>query len=213
MNKIIGAFICLFVVGLVCAGCGNQKLSDAQSESVQVFKEVPKDERLSEFNDAFGKVSNEASAQAALGIFVEYVNSRVKTDATISARGNDAPFVSDDLIAKIAQKQASAMALAARGGDSSQVGISARKIAQTINSLTVEGQAAVPEEVVQEIDARVREALPNLAKNDSSLMQPIEAVVVGYVIHTGDDGGAGPSSVQVSASSEQVEQFVEKVIE
>jgi hypothetical protein len=213
MKNWIWSISSVFVILMMVAGCGSQKISETQSAGVRMFTEVPKDERLIEFNQALGQISDEASAQAALQMFVDYVDSRVAKESAISARGESNCILSAEQVTQIAKKGVEIQKIAARGEDLLPVGLTLENVAQAMNSVTTEGQAPVSLDLAGEVQQQVREVLPNLANGSGSCVNPMEALVIAYVLHTGDDGRAGVGSIEVRASAEQIQSFVEKILE
>lgn len=225
MRKLTYILLFLLIVVVFAVGCGSQSTGDTASstevaednkddekkDDVKVIDEIPKDERLNTFNDALGNVTDEASARTAVELFVDYVDSRLIEDA-VSARGAAREILSSDLIDRIAKKQVEAAKAEARGEKVSLIGKAPQEIAQNINSLVTADQVGVSEELVSDVQSEVRKELPNLASDDNENMQPIEAMVVGYVIYSGDDGGAGPASVDLGASNDQIQQYVENIL-
>ena len=220
MKKLIILVLFALMLMVLCSGCGqsanvasNDATADEVKDEVKIIDEIPKDQRLNEFNEALGVVTDEVSATSAVEMFVDYVDSRLIKNDEVQARGNGNEILSDELISSIARKQAQVNNVMARGESVSLIGITPENVSENINSLVNEDQSGVSEELVADVQSEVRKELPNLASDENENMKPIEALVVGYVIYSGDDGGAGEASVDLGASNEQIQQYVENILE
>ncbi|MBU0686798.1 MAG: hypothetical protein KKB81_02980 [Candidatus Margulisbacteria bacterium] len=205
-NKIL-VFMFAFILMFLIVGCSTQNATEI-AEGVSIVKEIPRDQRLNEFNTALGSISDKTGARAALQVFADYVDSRLKEEDALRSRNSNDVILADALLDAIAEKQVEKKMILSGEDD----GISTGKVSNTINTIANGKQNEVTRELVGEVQTRVREELPNIA-NQNENMRPIEALVVGYCIQSGDDGGAGPASVSIGASQDQIQRYVEVIIE
>jgi hypothetical protein len=211
LNKfvlIVSIFACFSIIG-----CSSNYSTEGQG--FLPLDSMPKDQRLTRFNDQLGAISDEASAEKAFDEFSSYVNTRVNKESSYGKQAG-LSIQTNGLKMRLAEIEAAKRSSRLSGLSAGQVGpsIDAKKIAGTINSLADGAtEETVSCEGIEIIQHEVRKDLPNIAADNSTQMTPMEALVIGYVMYSGDDGSAAAGTVQLDIPQDKVEKFMEKIIE
>jgi hypothetical protein len=82
-------------------------------------------------------------------------------------------------------------------------------ITDTVNELGKEAGVRVDDETVNSVKSAVEASVPNLNPAGKAEMTPLNALVVGYAIGSGDDGSAAAGSVEIPAA--KLGAFVETI--
>jgi hypothetical protein len=224
-----GILFCLLLAWLLpfMANCGQ-----TPPTKVEVIDLGAREERLENFNNQLANISDESSAQAAITSFAEYVEGE---PAAGENNPNAMRAFSVDTISRLArleitgrQKLLGGMSIAAADSDGI---ISLEKFTDAANAVKDASVPTISSGEVELIQAGIRSDLPNLAPGTTSpegttgpddppknhrpveAMTPLEALVVGYVMASGDDGSAGPGANKGNLPEEKISQFIEKVTE
>lgn len=214
MNKIHKFYYLLCLGAIVSVGCSANRPT-VESESIP----KPKDEKLVEFNQKLGNIQDEASAEDAVGFFVDHVKANL-----INIHGDSNSNISMQKIVlqeKNLLKDFASIELRSRYKGSAKFRleesddlISCEKVAEVL-SLTSNGNGGkleiTPDQVAftQKV---IRENIPNLAANTTDKMTPLEASVLSYYILTGDVSG-GNEEGTLQATDEDLVEFVNKLQE
>lgn len=215
MRKISVYMLIIVVLGLITYGCGNQNNSVKAPQFIPVENQ-PKSEQLIKFNAQVKQISGESSAAAAINTFTAYAQSRISGHSDYKKSGK-VFALSGDILAKLARIEAHKRGFAVDNLSAAEANteINPTRIAETLNELSNEPENCiiVPSGIAA-VQSEVRQQLPDIAADeDSQEMTPLEAMVIGYVVCTGDDGSAQPESLNFNVDTEQVSGYMDKMVE
>ena len=205
-------FVCL--AALVCsAGCGS--LTGTKGNVSERAVPLKADNaQVREFNKQLGEIKDETTAVKAVAGFVGYVDSRLVKPTDGTSIQSLSSLINPDVIKKIARKEAVIRGVA----DSSIMSddpvasdpmLDIGSITDNINELGSGEGVRVNDEAVETAKAVVEGSIPNINPDGKQGITPLEAMVVGYAIVSGDDGTASSESVPLPA--DKVSGFVENI--
>lgn len=87
------------------------------------------------------------------------------------------------------------------------------QIAAIYNSIKQADTAAITESQVGIIQDRLHQTMPHVSPENTGQVGPIEALVIGYVLASNDDGAAPDGTVSLNATQAEVAQFVSAISE
>jgi len=188
------------------------------------------EERLANFDGQLGKIHDESTAKTALTTLADYV------EGSPEATGPGASSVklfSANLIDKLAQLEVKSRQMIAGGVKASDVNaeegvITIDKVTKSLNQAKDPSIPEIQSSSVEFLQAGIRSELPNIAPSaaqngpgassagdpaKTNIITPIEALVIGYVAGSGDDGSAGPGANKNSIQGQKVTTFIDQIIE
>jgi len=217
-----------YIILLVCLamaisanGCGNlnETKGDVNENSYVMKADNP---QVREFNKQLGEISDEASAEKAVGSFVGYVDSRIDRSASGMTVKSLGALLGADVIKEMARKEAMARNVGGNEicstGDEGSVSplLDIGTITDNINQLGSTEGIRVDDETVAKAQIAVEESIPNINPDKSTGMTPLEASVIGYALVSGDDGTATTESIKLpedkaNSYADKVNSFVENI--
>jgi hypothetical protein len=213
--KVIKYVAFMSIVAVIALnGCGRD-FSSTSNSNFELIDYHPKNEKLAKFNQDLGNITDESTAEKTIVEFADYVNSRAQINCNYKSN-KSISTMSSKIISKLAEIESKKRIAKSKGLSVKEAGpeITPKKVAESMNALINQGtQEAVNEQGVSIIQTEIRKELPNLAIDNSNQMTPLEAMVIGYVMYSNDDGCATPESVALNVDQEKTEEFMEKIIE
>jgi hypothetical protein len=223
------ALFIAFCVPLI-AGCGNQNV--APQTEVAIVDQNTREARLGKFDNQLADIKDEDSAKVAINTFANYVEG----EAANSVSASSVRVFSVDRIDRLAKLELAARRNILSGMKASDTAsaegvISLDQVAAALNTAKDPSLPEIKKEDVEFIQAGIRSELPNIAPTSadntvsvqslsgteqsapSNVITPTEALVIGYVVASGDDGSAGPGSCREKLPQDQVNTFLDKVTE
>ena len=200
--------LAILILGLSVYGCSANK--DDKVNVTILNKPVPvidDNAQTKQFNQQLGDIKDQPSAEKAVNSFVDYVGTRVKPTSGPGASSSVQAirvFMSPDFIKGIARREVLARGgAAASDADASDeivmplinVGV----ITDQVNALVADQGLRVDDATVTSAKAAVEGSIPNLNPDGNSGMTPLNAMVVGYALVSGDNGTASAESVDIPA--------------
>ncbi|MFA5840187.1 MAG: hypothetical protein WC890_06000 [Candidatus Margulisiibacteriota bacterium] len=219
----LGMILCLYVPLL--ANCGQ-----APQAKVEVVEMTAREERMQDFNNQLTNISDESSAATAITSFADYVEG---TSATGEVSVSAVRIFSNDTISQLAKlevrtRQVMAGGISATAAESEGL-ITVDKVTEAANLAKDSSVTNISSDEIAFIQAGVRSELPGIVPTDSNaeisasgvhassvsagVVTPIEALVIGYVMASGDDGSADPGENQEKVTNDKVGTYVENIIE
>lgn len=236
-SKFLFAFFvfCLMAPLILAASCGKQQVPETK---VDIIGTTPEQlERLETFDTQLSNIKDEGTAKTAITTFADYVEGPASSGAAASSVRIFSTSRIDQLAkleAKGRQKLAKGGVSASSVG--TEEGLTTiEKVSETLNLVKDSSIPDISPDEVQSIQNAVRSELPNiypksspLAEGDSpqtlsaeegnipepqpapptNVITPIEAMVIGYVLVSGDNGSAGPGAYKDKLPPEKVETFL-----
>ena len=175
--------LAILILGLSVYGCSANK--DDKVNVTILNKPVPvidDNAQTKQFNQQLGDIKDQPSAEKAVNSFVDYVGTRVKPTSGPGASSSVQAirvFMSPDFIKGIARREV----LARGGAAASDADASDEIVMPLINVGVITDQGSIP----------------NLNPDGNSGMTPLNAMVVGYALVSGDNGTASAESVDIPA--------------
>ena len=215
MKKKWIAVLSLGVFMVAVASCGQ-----APQSQVEVVELSARDERMQDFNNQLTNISDEASAANAINSFANYVEG---TSGASGLSANSVQMFSTDTVSRLAKlemktRQSMACGISAAAAEEEGL-ITVDRVTGAVNEAKDSSVRSISTEEVQFIQAGIRSELPGIipstagANLSSGIVTPIESLVIGYVLASGDDGSADPGGKKDLIPGEKVNTYVEKVIE
>lgn len=220
----LGMLLCLYVPLL--ANCGQ-----TPQANVEVVEMTAREERMQDFNNQLTNVSDESSATTAITSFAGYVEG---CSASGEVSASAVRLFSTDTISQLAKlevktRQAMVEGISAAAAESEGL-ITVDKVTEAANSAKDSTVTGISSDEIAFIQAGVRSELPGIVPAESSsgasasgvhasgnsayeVVTPIEALVIGYVLASGDDGSADPGANQDKITADKVGSYVEKIVE
>jgi hypothetical protein len=210
--------LAILILELSVYGCSVNK--DDKGDVTVLNKPVPiivDNAQTKQFNQQLEDIKDQPSAEKAVNSFVDYVGTRVKPTfgpgASSSAQAIRA-FMTPAFIKEVARRE-----VLIRGGatasdaDTSEevvtplinVGV----ITDQVNALGADQGLWVDDATVTSVKAAVEGSIPNLNPDGNLGMTPLNAMVVGYALVSGDNGTASAESVNIP--SDKMSAFVNTV--
>lgn len=206
-NMIIFAFL---VMALPISGCGkfDSVKGDVNERSFPIKADNP---QIREFNRRLGEIKDQESAEKAVTTFVDYVDSRVTGTTDISGQAIDGP-IRGELIRNIARREVMARNRTVGIMSATEVQeptplIDLGTVTDNINELSSSEGLRVDDETVLSAKSAVEQSLPNMNPENRGEMTPLETMVLGYAVVSGDNGNATQESLALPA--EKMNTYVE----
>ena len=208
-------FLWFLMMGLVIpmlAGCGNQAQLP-QSQAAVVDTSV-RDARLAQFDEQLGNISNENTAKTAITTFANYVEG----DPANGVSTSSLRIFSVSLIDRLAKLEVEARkniqgGVSASAATSAEGTITIDKVTEAVNSAKDPSVLEIKASDVEFIQAGIRSELPNITPAPSEVVTPVEAMVIGYVMASGDDGSSAPGAHKDEMPDSKVNTFIDNVLE
>jgi hypothetical protein len=201
----IAVFCLLLSLFLPALGCG----SSTQQKNDTARANNP---AIREFNQQLGEIKDQPSAEKAVNTFVGYVDSRLNKGATAQSLR---ALMTDYLVSAVARQELLTRQgkpvtdLSANDPQAVKPPIDIGTVTDKVNELGTSEGIRVDDETVQTVKTAVESAIPNLNPEGKAEMTPLNALVLGYAIGSGDDGSAKEDSLKIPA--DKMSAFVETV--
>jgi hypothetical protein len=208
MRKIV--FLICSAAMILSAGCGQFDKKGDVSE--RAYPAKVDNANVQEFNSKLGAIKDQSSAEDAVNCFVGYVDTRLTKSGT--SLQSLSSVISGEAIKKIARKEAAIRGVAesVMSADESENDLlDIGTITDNINQLGSDNGVRVDDDTVTAAKTIVEESIPNINPEKSSGITPLEAMVVGYALVSGDDGTASAETVSIPADSAST--FVENIVQ
>ena len=217
-------YVLMFSLALFTIGCGQHHQGPVTE--VEVVKQTAKDARLEKFDKQLAEIHDEASAATAITTFADYVEGDGPKAASVR-------IFSTSLIGRLAKLEVTARRNIVAGVVAASVAeqqgvVTLTKVAAALNSAKDPSWSDVSKADIEYISSGVRSEIPHITPelptwegevagasvNDKSdIITPTEALVIGYVLASGDDGDAEPGSKASELQNDKVQIFVNEVID
>ncbi len=219
----LGMLLCFYVPLL--ANCGQ-----APQAQVEVVEMTAREERMQDFNNQLTNISDESSATTAITSFAGYVEGTSTTgEVSVSA----VRIFSNDTISQLAKlevrtRQAMAGGISATAAETEGL-ITVDKVTEAANLAKDSTVSSISSDDIAFIQAGVRSELPGIVPIDSNaelsasgvhassasagVVTPIESLVIGYVLASGDNGSADPGANQDKITADKVGLYIDKIVE
>ena len=203
-NQYLLAIACLIAITTVgIFGCGRSPMANSNTTSPgKTDTIIPESNQVQQFNNQLGEINDQKSAEKAVNSFISYADTRVKKYSNGITTQSLRSLVSDSLIKKIAQREAAirnsgTISTLSEGGGSTAVPIDVGTITDSINETWKDKGVRITDDIIQQGKDAIEAVVPNLNPEKDETMSPLNAMVIGYVMVTGDVGTATSESVEV----------------
>jgi hypothetical protein len=198
-------FFAILILGLSVYGCGANK--DDKGNVTILNKPVPviaDNAQTKQFNQQLGEIKDQPSAEKAVNSFVDYVGTRVKPSGSGAGAQAIRAFMTPNFIKEVARREVlargGATAFDADGSDEVVTPlINVGVITDSVNALGADQNLRVDDATVTSAKAAVEGSISNLNPGNNDGMTPLNAMVVGYALVSGDNGTASAESVDIPA--------------
>jgi hypothetical protein len=196
-------FFCLaLLVTFYISGCGNVQKGETVNfnHPLPVKNDSP---QVNQFNQQLGGIKDLPTAEKAVNSFIDYADSRIEKPAGALHAQSLRALMTDTLVEKVARRELLARSISlpqAQAGSEETIPeplLDIGAITDTVNNLGSDQGVRVDDATVRSAKEAVEANLPNLNPAQSDQMTPLNAMVVGYALASGDDGSAAESSVKV----------------
>lgn len=194
---------------MLCTGCHTGHVSQLErgTETVVTYRAKAYFD-LAEFRNKIRTIHDEESSRVALDQLVAYV----KGNAARSKNFRVQALQASDSLEAFALKEAS---LRSKGYAVQQAAyrLSAADLARVTNACRLDPQTrAARAEDIEAVRDAVRRRIPELALQDAAQISPMEAIIICYVLRTGDDGSA-PLGTFNTLDPTEIDLFLTKLAE
>jgi hypothetical protein len=225
-------FLCfLFIIVLPLVSSCGKGVSRPETQ-IGIIEQTAREARLEKFDTQLAAIKDESTAKTAITTFADYVEGE---PSGLGASASSVRILSVGLIDRLAKIEVTSrqriLGNAKATSVSSEEGlITIDKLTEAINAAKDPAAPEIKKDDVEFIQAGVRSELPHivagsstngesvqmLSTNDTTptstnVITPIEALVIGYAIATGDDGSAEPGTYKNNLPQEKVETFIDKI--
>lgn len=198
--------LAILFIGLAVYGCGTKNTGVTTVDKPVIA--IVSNAQTKQFNQQLGAIKDQQSAETAVNSFVDYVGTRVKptggaTDGHGVAAAAIRAFMTPPVVSAIARRELIARNIVSATASGTDDGTDAAPLplvdtstlTNTVNQLGADQGVRVDSDTVDSAKTAVEGSIPNLNPTGSAGMTPLNAMVVGYALTSGDDGTASAESV------------------